>query len=145
MSDELSDLRLLRAVRADLTRHLVAWGVSSLVGGAVLLGVGASRRSRVLTGVGRQAAAWGAVDLVIAGVGSASNRRPVVDAPRAVRSLYRLLAVNAVLDVGYLAGAALLARRPGREGDALGVAVQALALLVLDTGHAARLRRARRD
>ncbi|MGF1661074.1 MAG: hypothetical protein ACFCVG_01140 [Kineosporiaceae bacterium] len=144
MSDELSDLRLLRAVRTDLTRRLVAWGVVSVAGGTVLAAAGAVRGQRVLAGVGRQAVAWGAVDLVIAGVGSAANRRPVTDAPRAVRSLRRLLLGNAVLDMGYLAGAAVLARRPERAGDALGVAVQAVALLVLDVGHAVRLGSGRR-
>jgi hypothetical protein len=144
VSDELSDLRLLRAVRSDLTRRLVAWGAVSVVGGAALAGAGAARGDRLLAGVGRQAVAWGAVDLVIAGVGSAANRRPVTDAPRALRSLRRLLLVNAALDVGYLAGAAVLARRRERAGDALGVAVQAAALLVLDVGHAARLRPGRR-
>ncbi|MGF1646820.1 MAG: hypothetical protein ACFCVF_07870 [Kineosporiaceae bacterium] len=144
MNDELSDLHLLRAVRTDLTRRLVAWGVISVVGGAGLVGVGTARGDRFLAGVGRQAAAWGAVDLVIAGVGSATNRRPVTDARRAVRSLRRVLLVNAVLDVGYLAGAAVLARRPERAGDAVGVAVQAVALLVLDIGHATRLAPGRR-
>jgi hypothetical protein len=116
-----------------------------MVGGAVLAGIGAARGDRFVAGVGRQAVAWGSVDLVIAGVGSAANRRPVTDAPRALRSLRRLLLVNAALDVGYLAGAAVLARRSGRRGDALGVGVQAVALLVFDAWHAARARPARRS
>jgi hypothetical protein len=63
----------------------------------------------------------------------------VTDATAALGSLRRLLVLNAALDVGYLAGAALLARSAARRGDAAGVAVQAIALLVLDVGHARRL------
>lgn len=137
-SDELTDLHLLHAVRGDLTRRLTTWGALSVVAGTAMSALAARRDHRVLAGVGRQFAAWGAVDLAIAGVGSLSNRRPVTDASGALRSLRRLLVVNAVLDIGYLAGAVALARRPALRGDAAGVAVQAVALLVLDVHHARR-------
>ena len=140
-TDEITQLHQLHDVRDDLTRRLTAWGVSSVSVGAVLWGVGAARGSRLLVGVGRQSVAWGAIDTLIAAVGSATNQRPVTDVAGTTRSLRRLLLVNTGLDVGYLAVAGLMARRPALRGDALGVAVQALALLAIDVGHARRLGR----
>lgn len=138
-TDELTDLNRLHAVRRDLTRRLTAWGAFSVAAGGAMSVVATRRGEPLLAGVARQFLAWGAIDLVIAGVGAAANRRPVTDATGALRSLRRLLVVNAVLDVGYLVGAAVLARSPGRRGDAAGVAVQGLALLVLDVGQARRI------
>jgi hypothetical protein len=138
--DELVQLRLLHHVRDDLTLRLTGWGVLSVLAGSVTWYAGRRGGRRFLVGLGRQTAAWGAVDTVIAGVGAAANRRAVTDAPKAVASLRRLLWTNAALDVGYLVGAAAMARRRSLGGDALGVAVQAVALLVLDVWHARRLR-----
>lgn len=136
----MAQLRLLHHVRDDLTLRLTGWGVASTLVGSLVWYLGHRGGRTFVMGVGRQTAAWGAVDTVIAGIGADANRRAVTDVPKAVRSLRRLLWVNAALDVGYLVGAGFLARRRSLSGDALGVAVQAVALLVLDVMHARRLR-----
>ena len=118
-------------VEQDLVRVLGRWAAGSvLLGGALT----AAPRTRAF---GRQTAAWGAVDGVIALVGarrSASGR--VTDPVR----LRRVLLVNAGLDVGYLALGAALLRLPRRRGDGLAVLVQGAFLLALDTTAARRLR-----
>ncbi len=130
-------------VRSDLTRGLVGWGTASVVLGTVMWVGGARNGSRWLVGVGRQGVAWGAIDVVIAGAGTLANRRPVTDPTSAVTSLRRLLVVNSVLDIGYVTVAAVMSRRRRYAPDGLGVAVQGLALLVLDAVHARRLAPAR--
>ncbi len=137
-----TELDLLCEVRAELTRSLVRWAGVSVVVGAPLWWLGRRNGSATAVGVGRQTLAWGAVDLAIAAAGSVANRRPVPDPPAAVRSLRRLLWVNAVLDIGYLLGAVLLSRRSRLAPDAAGIAVQGTALLIIDTVHARRLRMA---
>lgn len=132
----------LTAVRTDLTRALTAWSVGSLAVGGALSRWGHGERA---AGVARQSLAWGAIDLGIAAVGARANRAPVPDVPAATRALRRLLLVNAVLDVGYVAaGVALLraGRLRGRDsvGDGAAVVAQGGFLLVLDLVSAARLR-----
>ena len=120
------------SVEEDLTRTLGAWGAASVVVGAAL---SASPRTRAF---GRQTAAWGAVDGLIALVGA---RRRAARGPTDPARLRRVLLVNAGLDVGYvLAGLHLVFRTRRWRGDGLAVAVQGLALLVLDAGAARRLR-----
>jgi hypothetical protein len=124
-------------VAAQLTRRLTVLGATSTLVG---LGLTAAPSARAF---GLQTAAWGVVDLAIAGVGAARSSTP----PTA-RRLRTVLLVNAALDVGYLAvGTQLAVRRPGfggrlgpaaarRHGTAV---VQGLALLVLDLAHARRI------
>ncbi len=116
---------------AQLTRRLTVLGATSTVVGLALTARPAWRA------FGVQTAAWGVVDLVIAGVGAA--RSP---APPSVRRLRTVLLVNAALDVGYVAaGAHVAVRRPGfggrlapaaARGHGWAVVVQGLALLALD-------------
>jgi hypothetical protein len=102
---------------------------------------------------GRQSAAWGIVDGVIAGVGAVTRRRRSAgdDAVARARRLRRILLVNAVADVGYIAGGVAIARRArsGRSGstaarfgtgDGLAMVVQGGFLLVLDLSQARRLK-----
>ena len=120
------------SVEEDLTRALVCWGVGSVVTGAAL---SAHARTR---GFGRQTAAWGAVDTVIAYAGIRGRRtRGLTDG----RHLRRVLLVNSALDVGYVAGGAWLVRDGRWRGDGLAVALQGVFLLWLDARAAWRLGR----
>ena len=115
-------------VEQDLTRVLGRWATASVVVGAAL---SAHPQTR---GFGRQTAAWGAVDGVIAYAGVRSRRRRGPTDPRRLR---RVLLVNAGLDVGYLAAGAWLVRDGRWRGDGAAVVVQGAFLLALD-GLAAR-------
>lgn len=117
-------------VEERLTRVLAGWAVASVAVGAAL---SASPRTR---GLGRQTAAWGAVDGAIAWVGARNRARRGPTDPARLR---RVLLVNAGLDVGYLAAGAALFRSGRWRGDAVAVLVQGGFLLVLDTATAAAL------
>jgi hypothetical protein len=131
---------LLAAERAHLVR-LLAWGAASVVAGTALLLIVAVRRgaaggSPLLTSFAIQCAAWGAIDLALAGAAWRGLAPRDVDG---ATKLDRLLWLNTGLDVGYVGvGIALavvgwqLGRRLGLVGAGLGVIVQGLALLVLD-------------
>lgn len=118
-------------VEATLTRVLGGWAAAS-----VAVGVGLAARPAT-RGLGRQTAAWGAVDGAIALVGS---RRRARSGPTDPARLRRVLLVNAALDVGYLAAGAWLVRNGRWRGDGQAVLVQGAFLLLLDTTAAARLR-----
>ncbi len=118
------------SVEEQLTRVLGAWAVGSVVVGAAL---SVSPRTR---GVGRQTAAWGAIDGAIAYAGVRGRARKGPTDPARLR---RILLVNAGLDVGYLALGERMRRTERWRGDGLAVLVQGAFLLVLDTTAAARL------
>lgn len=116
---------------------LLVWGALSVVAGA---GVARSR-SVVLRRAGQQAWVWGLVDLLLAVNGRRSARRQAGSADQAAThaaaSRFRtILAVNSLLDVGYVASGAALAlhgtRLPDRQGTGLGISLQGLFLLVYD-------------
>ncbi|WP_295839887.1 hypothetical protein [uncultured Microbacterium sp.] len=128
-----------KTVAGTLVHRLRRWGTASVVvGGALAL----FPRTRAF---GAQTAMWGAVDVGLAMLagrrGAAPKRRP----------LRRLLLINTVLDVGYVAaGAHLAVRTPsfgGRlspdaaRGHGAAVVIQGVALFVLDLTAAQRLRR----
>lgn len=118
-------------VEARLTQVLGGWAAGSVLVGAVL---SASPRTR---GFGRQTAVWGAVDGLIAFVGS---RRRARSGPTDPERLRRVLLLNAGLDVGYLAAGAWLVQRTRWGGDGAAVLVQGAFLLVLDSAAARALR-----
>jgi len=151
----------VRALERAVGRILAAWAALSVAGGAHLAFW--HRRDPVVAAFGQQTAAWGAVDGLIALVAARAGRPPPA-APAApadpaeptergdesagrLRRLGRLLAVNAVLDVGYVAAGLALLRRaraggPARlGGDGPAVVVQGAFLLVLDTTALAAVRR----
>ncbi len=80
---------------------------------------------------GRQTLAWGVVDAAIAGFGFT---RP---APEPAR-LRRVLLINTVADVGYIALGVMAVRR-GLRGDGEAVVVQGAFLLALDSHFAYHL------
>jgi len=124
-----------------LLLSLGLWAVTSVATGVLLLRAGRARERPALTAVGRQTVGWGLADAGIALWGATRGRRPAPDDDAAARRrAVRLLGVtsaNALLDVGYLAVAARLARDPRRRWDAAGMVPQAAFLLLLDTRHAA--------
>lgn len=144
-------------VERQLTAALAFWGAASVLVGGVVWGAGSSDR---WIAFGRQTAAWGAIDLVIAGVGTMRSRRRAGPPSHEDRGrLHRVLVVNSVLDVGYVAAGTALAvrsdavaesitrRMPGRRygaaelrGDGAAIVVQGLFLLGLDTMFAVRTR-----
>jgi hypothetical protein len=118
-------------VEQRLTRVLGSWAAASVAVGAAL---SLSPRTR---GFGRQTVAWGAIDGAIAAVGARNRaRRGPTDPVR----LRRVLLVNAVLDVGYVAVGAALTRRDRWRGDGLAVVAQGAFLLALDTAAGAALK-----
>jgi len=126
-----------------LGRRLVAWGLLSIVLGAVMLATG----DAAWQGAGAMFAAWGAVDAAI-GVAARwlaerNRRRTVGDQAARDRETGRIraiLLVNAGLDVAYVAlGAWLVATADGdafRAGAGWGIVVQGGFLLLFDLVHA---------
>ncbi len=130
------------AVAASLTRTLAVLGASSVVVGG-LVSVASSRPGP--RAFGQQTAAWGAINLGIAGFGVWRSRTH----PAEAAGLRRTLLVNAGLDVVYVAAGAHVAHHRttfgGRvspeaaRGHGLAVVGQGLALMALDLTYARRL------
>jgi len=129
-----------------IARRLLLWGALSVLGGLTLVLFGGP----FWRGVGIQSSAWGAIDGVIAIVGTkvAHRRRSSLGEtpePRAVEReanrLSRLLWVNAGLDVVYVAVGLVLAIWQGASsqqwrGHGWGIVVQGAFLLFFDLAHA---------
>lgn len=122
-------------------RPLLAWGIGSSVTGALLmLAPGFARH------FGIQAAAWGIIDVLLAIAGRrsallkaealASGELDEASVAAEAERFRTILAVNAGLDVLYIAvGLAVAARyaaRPDRRGLGYGVAAQGAFLLAFD-------------
>lgn len=128
---------LLVAERAHLLR-LLAWGAVSVLAGSAIAALLAARRARspLLTHFAIQTGAWGAIDLLLAGLAwRGLAMRDVAGATR----LDRLLWLDTGLDIGCVAVGVTLAiagwtlgRRLGVVGAGIGVVVQGIALLALD-------------
>ena len=123
--------------RAHLQR-LLLWGATSAVCGLVLLAI--TRRTRLRSSLlfhfGLQTAAWGLIDLVLAG--NAWWALALRDLQSATQ-LDRFLWLNVGLDVGYIATGAtlavsawLLGRRAGGIGAGIAILIQGVGLLILD-------------
>lgn len=129
-------------VAASLTRTLAVLGASSVVVGGLVALTSSHQGWRAF---GQQTAAWGAINVGIAGFGTwRAGRHPAQPA-----GLRRTLLINAGLDVLYIAGGAHVAHHRGTlrgrvtpeaaRGHGLAVVGQGLALLVLDLTYARRL------
>ena len=136
---------------ARLAGRLLAWGGASVAGGAALALAGQATGSRFLRAFGSQTIGWGAIDAGLALGGLARARRlrsgppadPEAAATEAAR-IRRILAVNAGLDVLYIAGGLAVAAGRGRadpaaRGHGLAAVVQGAFLLGFDAWHAARV------
>jgi hypothetical protein len=149
--DSMSNGQLV-AVEKTLTTALVGWSVASIAVGTPLALIGRTMDTTQVSEFGRQTAAWGAVDAAIAGVGFLTHlRRGALSedqAGRQMRKLRNLLLVNAVADLGYIAGGMAIVGRSRRgmsslrmgAGDGAAIALQGAFLLVLDVSQAMRLR-----
>lgn len=135
---------LYLAERAHLLR-LFAWsGTSIVVGGLLLLLLLARRqRSPLVLHLALQTATWG---LVVLGFAVAAWRELAYRDLAGYTQLDRILWLNVGLDVGYvgvgvtlLVTALALGRRLAPAGAGIGVAVQGLALLVLDVSFLLRI------
>ncbi len=139
-------------MRDDITRlerrlliELGSGAAASAGAGLVLWSAGRRSRRVAVAAFGRQSVGWAAVDAAIVVRGVRGLARPPDEAGEArgrLRRLRNLLALNAGLDVGYVAGGVALARRTRLRGDGLGIVVQGLFLLWLDIRHARRFQAA---
>jgi carboxylesterase len=134
---------------ALVSARLLAWATASTLIGILLLPARAFWR-----GFGAQAAGWGLIDagIALAGVLFGNRRRaqmPDSHAPavlaKEAHSLRRLLWINAGLDVLYVLGGWLWARRKRHDafgrGTGWGIVVQGAFLLAFDVYHALRVPR----
>lgn len=127
-----------------LLRELSAGAAVSGSVGAALWAWGAAQRRPTAAAFGRQTLAWAVIDTLIALAGRRGVASPPTDTPSALaraRRMRNVTAVNAVLDVGYVAGGLALTRwtrapRATRVADGTAVAIQGAFLLWLDTRHA---------
>lgn len=133
---------------AQVSARLLRWATASTLVGLALLPARAFWR-----GVGAQAVGWGVIDAAIALVGGVMGQRsrsrladphaPDVLA-REARNLRRLLWINAGLDVLYMLGGWLWARRKRDafgKGTGWGIVVQGAFLFGFDLYHALRVPR----
>jgi hypothetical protein len=134
------------AERAHLLR-LVAWGGASLLVGTTLivfLRVG-RQRSSLLDQFGIQNAAWGTVEVLVAGLGLRSlSIRDLASATRLDRLVWFSIGLEAgavLVGITLMLAGWRVARRPGLVGAGLGVIVQGAALAVLDLVLAAQISR----
>jgi hypothetical protein len=123
--------------RSHLQR-LLLWGVASAICGlGILVATRRTRaRSPLLFHFGLQTAAWGLIELVLAG---SAWRALVLRDLQSAAQLDRFLWLNPGLDVGYVAAGAMLAttawavgRRGGGVGAGTAIVIQGLALFMLD-------------
>jgi hypothetical protein len=149
---QTQDLQRFLSVEGTLTKTLVSWSVASIALGTSIALTGRKFEKKDLTEFGRQTAAWGGVDLVIAGAGYLAQRRRGAlseeQTQRQIRNLRRLLVINAVADVGYVAGGMAILKRSIQKksafrmgsGDGYAIVIQGAFLFVLDVSQAKRLR-----
>lgn len=126
-------------------RTLLVWGGANVVAGAAAQASG----NPFLKQFGMQALVWGAIDAALALLGlrdAAKKRAERSDQAAQARRFRVIVALNVLLDVGYIAGGVALARsgRNERAGMGIGVIVQGAFLLLFDlalvalSGHWAR-------
>lgn len=149
---QTDDLERLLSVERTLTKTLVGWSVASIALGTSIALAGHKLDKKAVTDFGRQTAAWGVVDLGIAGAGYFAQRRrgslSEDQTQRQIRNLRRLLVINAVADVAYVSGGIALLKRSLHKkssfrmgpGDGSAIVIQGAFLFVLDVSQAKRLR-----
>jgi hypothetical protein len=147
-NDGLPPTTLIWAYNRRLSWRLMRWALASIAVGMFL----ARSRRAFWRAFGWQTAAWGAVDVAIAGFGQLKSELDQGSATTSVerlqaRKLRRLLWINAALDVGYVLAAVILARRTvsepmrrqARQGHAAAIASQGAFLFAFDLLHARRV------
>jgi hypothetical protein len=144
MSDGEMDQATLERYEREIAALLGTWAAGSVIKGVGIAAIGHRTGRREWMRFGRQTAAWGAIDAIIAGAGvlGRTRRGELTDAEATAkaRSLRRLLIINAVADVGYIGLGAYLALHPKRSrGDGVAIIIQGSFLLVLDATYAKRI------
>ena len=126
---------------------LAVWGAGSTAVGGLLSWRGKSRAMRAF---GRQTAGWGFIDGLIAAVAHVrNNNRTEPPGEEDAIKLRRALLINALLDVGHVAGGVVLLTQSNRlanvvrwpsnysaeelRGDGLAVVIQGGFLLAIDS------------
>jgi hypothetical protein len=148
MQTPLGYTQTVDAFARKVSLRLLIWSAFSMSGGALLWWRGAP----FARAFGIQAVTWGAIDALIAAAGlrprpqeppadSAAQAAHVHQAARRAQGLARLLWLNTLLDVGYMAGGLWLARTKGRQdaqwrGHGWGIFVQGAFLFLFDLFHA---------
>lgn len=133
--------------RKTLLNRLLTWNIVNIAGGLALQ----AQKRPAVRGIGVQAIAWGAINIGIALGGRllASRREAHPNAhslrvlAEETRNLRRILWLNTWLDVLYMLGGALFARRSTsdfRRGNGFGVMIQGALLLCFDLIHVLRLK-----
>lgn len=118
-----------------LGRTLLVWGIANAVFGALVQ----LNTNPFLKQFGLQALVWGAIDAVIAlfGLRDAARKQTKRADPTTEAGRFRLIvALNALLDVGYVAGGFALLRtakvKNDRAGMGAGIITQGAFLLLFD-------------
>lgn len=114
---------------------LLVWGIGNMaIGTAAQLS-----KNPFFRQLGLQSLVWGAINggIALLGLRGAGAKLATRADPRSEASRFRgIVAVNALLDVGYLAGGAVALRRargkPERAGLGLGIIIQGGFLLLFD-------------
>ncbi|MEO1287195.1 MAG: hypothetical protein AAFV93_05455 [Chloroflexota bacterium] len=130
-----------------ISKRLLRWSIGSIVVGFLMRFGGKFGK-----GLGNQFITWGLVDAAIAVGGQVAKRNRIdnMENPgkaeiheKEATNLSRALWVNAALDVLYIIGGFLWAKRDKGDGSArgngLGVMIQGLFLLIFDVFHARNL------
>lgn len=132
------------AFQQSLSNRLIRWNLANVAGGVLL-----SFLSPFWRGVGSQGIGWGFINILIGIVGMRAARRKAAqhDTKSAdkqiqeVNNLFRLLVINAGLDVLYMLGGRWLIRKskaqPYRHGIGWGIVIQGFLLFVFDVTQAA--------
>lgn len=129
-----------------VSRRLLLWAGINIAAGVWLQ----QQRNKFWRGVAMQSISWGAINAGIAVIGGAvtqSRQQQLTDphakeiVEREHRNLYRLLWINAGLDVGYVLGGLILALTRGSKnrlmrGNGWGIVIQGGFLLLFDAVHA---------
>lgn len=136
----------LSGFQTRLAARLLTWSAGSILSGLLL----ALSRRPLWRGLGHQFAGWGLIDGLIGWFGLRGARQALPGSSnlaeeqslleRRASTLERVLAINTVLDLLYLAGGVNLLRRCGRQdpywrGAGLGILVQAAFLFGFDLYH----------
>jgi hypothetical protein len=145
--EQMNDTNSFWDVSQKLSLRLLLWGVLSMVVGGVLY-----RQSGLRRGMGAQFFGWGLIDALLAlfGLFNLPRQRAIPPAAQPAaqaqerQKLRRILWVNTVLDVFYVAGGVWFWQKHGRDnpekqGHALGVIIQGGFLFFFDLWHALKL------
>lgn len=136
------------AFQQSLSKRLIRWNLANIAVGLLL-----SFLTPFWRGLGSQGIGWGVINILIGIIGGRAALRKAAhpDAQSAemqaheAKNLFRLLGINAILDILYMMGGRWLiqksAAQPYRHGMGWGIILQGFLLFVFDITQAAILPR----